>query len=74
MKITDPILYKKILEIETSDEFLLMAKKNKFKNLFDITKVTVADLMKRPSMNYRMLAELGEILNRYGLIDLMEED
>lgn len=51
-----------------------MSKQNKFKNLFDITQVTVADLMKRPGMNYRMLAELGEILNRYGLIDLMEED
>jgi DNA-directed RNA polymerase alpha subunit len=74
MKKEHPILHKNIEEVPVSNEFLLMAKQNNFQSLYDITQVTVADLMKKPGMNYRMLAELGQVLNGYGLIDLMEED
>lgn len=73
MTTTHPILYTDIENLATSDEFQRMAGRNKFKNLNHITEFTVSELMDKPGMNYRMLAELGEILKGYGLIDLMKE-
>lgn len=69
-----PILDKDIELLETSNEFLLMARQNKFKNLGEIAEHPVSELMKKPGMNYRMLAELGEILKVYDLMSIIDED
>ena len=74
MQKENPILKKDIELLATSDEFRLMAKRNDFRNLRDIADHPVSELMKKPGMNYRMLAELGEILKSYDLMDIIDED
>ena len=69
-----PILDKDIELLETSNEFLSMARLNEFKNLAELAQNPVSVLMKKPGMNYRMLAELGEILKRFELMDIIDED
>ena len=69
-----PILTKNIELLATSDEFIEMARQNNFENLREITSFSVYELIKLPGMNYRMLAELGDILNGYNLIDIIKED
>lgn len=68
-----PKLVEEIEHLATSDEFKEMARQNNFKNLLEITKIPIIDFLKMPGVNHRMLAELGIILNGYGLIDLMKE-
>lgn len=70
----NPILEKDIELLETSEEFLLMAKQNKFRTLADIAEHPVTELMRKPGMNYRMLAELGRILKRHDLMEIIDED
>ncbi|MFO8234726.1 MAG: hypothetical protein R6U04_04885 [Bacteroidales bacterium] len=72
--LTHPILNKDITLIPTSEEFLKMARKNHFRTLNDILENKVNDLLKRPFFNFRMLSELGSILQTYGLLDLLDED
>ncbi len=74
MQNENSILQKDLELLELSIEFLLMAWSNGFKNLKDITGYPVSELMKKPGMNYRMLAELGEILNNNNLLDIIDED
>lgn len=74
MQKDNPILQKELELLETSQEFLLMAKKNNFRNLGDITEYPVTELMQKPGMNYRMLAELGEILKAHDLMGIIDED
>ena len=69
-----PILNKDITLISTSEEFLEMARKNYFRTLNDILENKVNDLLKKPLFNYRMLSELGSILQSYGLLDLLDEE
>lgn len=69
-----PILEKNIELVGTSDEFQEMAKQNDFKSLGELVKHPVSQLMKMPGMNYRMLAELGQILKQYELMDIINED
>ena len=69
-----PILIKEIELLEASSEFLSMARQNKFKNLSDIAQHPVSELMKKPGMNFRMLAELGHILKSFDLMDIIDED
>ena len=68
------ILKKDIEWIATSEEFLEMAKRNHFQTLGDILKVNVDDLLTKPCFNYRMLAELGAILQSYGLLELLDDE
>lgn len=74
MQKDNPILQKDLELLDTSQEFLLMAKKNNFRSLGDIAEHPVTELMKKPGMNYRMLAELGEILKAYDLMGIIDED
>ena len=69
-----PILEKDIALIATSEEFLEMARNNNFHNLKEILEIRVDDLLKRPMFNYRMLSELGSILQSYGLLELLKDD
>ena len=69
-----PILEKDIALIATSKEFLEMARNNNFHNLEEILEIRVDDLLKRPLFNYRMLSELGSILQSYGLLELLNDD
>ena len=69
-----PILEKDIELVATSEEFLEMARENNFHNLGEILEIRVDDLLKRPLFNYRMLSELGSILQFYGLLELLKDD
>jgi DNA-directed RNA polymerase alpha subunit len=69
-----PILKKDIELVATSEEFLEMARENNFHNLGEILEIRVDDLLKRPLFNYRMLSELGSILQSYGLLELLKDD
>jgi len=69
-----PILKKDIELVDTSEEFLEMARENNFHNLGEILEIRVDDLLKRPLFNYRMLSELGSILQSYGLLELLKDD
>ena len=69
-----PILKKDIEWVATSEEFLEMARENNFHNLGEILEIRVDDLLKRPLFNYRMLSELGSILQSYGLLELLKDD
>ena len=70
----NPILIKDLEQLQVSDEFRLMAKQNGFNNLGEIIDVPISELKQKPGMNYRMLAELGEVLTSYDLIDIVDED
>ncbi len=70
----NPILFKDLAELKASDEFLIMAKKNGFRNLSDITAFPISEIKQKPGMNYRMLAELGELLKENGLMGVVNED
>lgn len=69
-----PILNKDITLIPTSEEFLEMARINHFSTLNDILENKVNDLLNMPLFNYRMLSELGAILQSYGLLELLDEE
>lgn len=69
-----PILTKEIKFLATSDEFLEMSQANGFKNLKDIIDQPTSELLKKPFFNYRMLTELGIMLQGYGLLRLLRED
>lgn len=69
-----PILAKPIVELATSEEFLEMARKNRFNNLGDIVKVPVYELVKLPLSGYRILNELIIILKAYELDSVLIED
>jgi DNA-directed RNA polymerase alpha subunit len=69
-----PILEKDIELVATSEEFLEMARENNFHNLGEILEIRVDDLLKKPLFNYRMLSELGSILQSYGLLELLKDD
>jgi len=69
-----PILKKDIELVATSEEFLEMARENNFHNLGEILEIRADDLLKRPLFNYRMLSELGSILQSYGLLELLKDD
>ncbi len=74
MKKDHPILYKEIKYLSTSDEFLKMANLNNFQTLQDVLQASFNELMKRPLFDYRMLSELGSMLESYGIGELMDED
>lgn len=69
-----PILNKDITLIPTSEELLEMARINHFSTLNDILENKVNDLLNMPLFNYRMLSELGAILQSYGLLELLDEE
>lgn len=58
----------------TSEEFLYMSKRNSFLTLGDFLQLSVPELMNRPLMNYRMLAELSMVLKNNGLLGLLREE
>ena len=66
-------MFKDIHDVAISHEFLLMASENNFHNLNEICKYSIKELMQKPGMNYRMLAELGSILDSHGLIKMLRE-
>jgi DNA-directed RNA polymerase alpha subunit len=68
------LLEKNIELVGTSEKFQAMAKQNGFKSLGELVKHPVSELMKMPGMNYRILAELGQILKQYELMDIINED
>lgn len=74
MQKDNPILEKDLEQLDTSDEFLFMAKQNGFKNLANIIEFPISELKQKPGMTYRMLAELGELLKAHELMDFVNED
>lgn len=61
------ILDKSLDQFALSAEFLEMVRINNFKNLGEITKVPVPELLKLPYFGYRVLVELMTILKYYKL-------
>jgi DNA-directed RNA polymerase alpha subunit len=59
------ILEKPLDEFALSNEFLEMVRINNFRNLGEITRIPVTDLLKLPYFGYRVLAELMTILKFY---------
>ncbi|MBN2486106.1 MAG: hypothetical protein JXB34_09050 [Bacteroidales bacterium] len=71
---TSNILTKPIEQVPTSDEFLEMAHSNSFRNLEQVLKYNVNELLQCKGFNYHMLDELIMILKGYGVLDRLKED
>jgi len=74
MEMVQPVLFKPIREIVSSNEFLDMVECNNFNNLHEIVQIPVHKLLQLPNFGYRMLNELITILEKYGLEDMLRED
>jgi len=74
MVATLTILEKPIAELPTSDEFLDMANRNKFRNLAQMLRYPVHELLKLESFNYHILDELIMILKANNLLDKLKEN
>jgi hypothetical protein len=74
MVATLTILEKPIVQLPTSDEFLEMANRNKFRNLAQLLKYPVHELLKLESFNYHILDELIMILKTHDLLDELKEN
>lgn len=59
------ILERPLDEFALSNEFLEMVRINDFRNLGEITRIPVPELLKLPYFGYRVLAELMTILKFY---------
>jgi hypothetical protein len=68
------ILDKPLDQFALSAEFLEMVRINNFKNLGEITKIPVHELLKLPYFRYRVLVELMTILKFYKLESVLIED
>jgi hypothetical protein len=68
------LLNRDISSFGASEEFLYMSNRNSFLTLGDLLQFSVPELMNRPLMNYRMLAELSLILKNNGLLGLLREE
>jgi hypothetical protein len=68
------ILEKPLNHFALSDEFQEMVRINNFKNLGEITKIPVHELLKLPYFGYRVLVELMTILKFYKLESALIED
>ncbi|NVO09029.1 MAG: hypothetical protein HXX16_03615 [Bacteroidales bacterium] len=68
------ILKKPLSHFALSDEFLEMARINRFNNLGEITKVPVSKLLKLPYFGYRVLNELITILKYYDVDSVLSDD
>lgn len=70
---THPILAKPIQGMDASKEFKAMARANGYKTLQDIMEISLGDLPFKPRSGYRMLKELLDILDKNGLVRLVED-
>lgn len=68
------ILEKPLDEFALSNEFQEMVRINNFRNLGDITRIPVPDLLKLPYFGYRVLAELMTILKFYRIDSLLIDE
>ncbi|MFT3738459.1 MAG: hypothetical protein QM786_06855 [Breznakibacter sp.] len=68
------ILDKPLDQFALSAEFLEMVRINNFKNLGEITKIPVQELLKLPYFGYRVLVELMTILKYYKMESVLIED
>ena len=68
------ILEKPIGQLPTSEEFLEMANRNKFRNIAQMLIYPVHELLKLESFNYHILDELIMILKAHDLLDELKEN
>jgi hypothetical protein len=63
----NPIFDTAITHVAISNDFIEICKLNGFKNLNDIIKIPVKELLTKPEFNYRILTELYSILKSHHL-------
>lgn len=68
-----PILYKPIITLNVSNEFLAMAEANGYNTLDEILKEPLHKIPFKPLSGYRILKEFLGILSQNGLDELMED-
>jgi len=69
-----PVLKKPLSHFALSDEFLEMARINRFSTLGEITDIPVSKLLKLPYFGYRVLMELITILKHYKIESVLSDD
>lgn len=69
-----PVLQKPIHSLNVSPEFRAMARANGYKTLEDIIKAPLHDLPEKKKSGYRVLKELLDLLEQFGLSQLINDD